>query len=128
MGASMTRFTGFLLACLFMAACGGSEPAPTAAPGVTADARWQYPRERTIEGRRIIVHAPQISSWDKFEHFKAQVAVEFLENDAGAKYGVVEVSGATVVDLKERLVKIAQPTVDRVTFTGEPSGDQEENI
>ena len=43
-------------------------------------ARWQYPRERiTKDGKRVIVYAPQIRTWDKFEHFTAQVAVEFPE-------------------------------------------------
>ena len=70
-----------------------------------------------IDGRRVIVHAPQIRSWENFEHFTAQVAAEFLEKDAAARYGVVELSGDTVVDLEERLVKVAKPKVDRITFT-----------
>lgn len=124
----MIRLTGFCLAVLLFAACSVSESTPTPAAGVTADVRWQYPRERTVEGRRIIVHAPQIRSWDKFERFQAQVAVEFVDEKVGAKYGVVEVSGDTVVDMKERLVRIAQPKVDRITFTGEPAADQEANV
>lgn len=49
----------------------------------------------------------------RFEYFTTQVAVEFLEKDAVARYGVVELSGDTVVDLEERLVKVAKPKVER---------------
>ncbi len=123
------RTTGFCLAFLLLTACGGgSDTGAPAAAQATNDARWQYPRERTVDGHKVIVHAPQIRSWDKFERFTAQVAVEFADEKAGAKYGVIEVSGATAVDLEERVVRIAKPKVDRVTFTGEPGADQEAGV
>ena len=51
-------------------------------------ARWQYPREREINGRKVIVYAPQIRSWDQFKHFTAQVAVEFADQETDARYAV----------------------------------------
>ena len=63
-----------------------AESANAKASNPALGARWQYPREREIDGRKVIVYAPQIRSWDQFKHFTAQVAVEFLAEDASARY------------------------------------------
>ena len=72
-----------VLALFGLAACNQApDPAPETVSAKAANpalgARWQYPREREIGGRKVIVHAPQIRSWEQFERFTAQVAVEFL--------------------------------------------------
>ena len=130
----MMRLKGFCLALLLISGC---DRAPDTAADHSSgekvanpafDARWQYPREREIDGRRVIVHAPQIRTWDRFEHFTAQVAIESLEKDAAATYGVLDISGDTVLDRKARLVKVAKPKVDRVTFSGSGSKEQEDRI
>ena len=96
-----------------------AETASSKASNPEFGARWQYPRERiTKDGKRVIVYAPQIRTWDNFEHFTAQVAVEFPENAENARYGVIDLSGDTTVDRKARLVKVPHPKVDRVTFSG----------
>jgi hypothetical protein len=124
------RNKGAIALCLvaLMAPLAGCDRAPdTAAEGAIADtkaanpalgARWQYPREREIANKKVIVHAPQIRSWDQYERFTAQVAVEFLEPDASARYAVLDLSGDTVLDREARLVKVPKPKVDRVTFSG----------
>ena len=51
----------------------------------------QFPRERkTADGRRVIVHAPQIRSWNKFEKLSGQVAVEFPDETKGARYAAID--------------------------------------
>src|SRR4029077_9574882 len=120
------RLKGIWLALLLVSltACdrGPATTAETAAakgsnPALAA--RWQYPRERvTKDGKRVIVYAQQIRTWDNFERFTAQVAVEFPENAENARYGVIDLSGDTVVVRKARLVKVPPPKVDRVTFSG----------
>jgi hypothetical protein len=89
--------------------------------------RWQYPREREYNGRKVIVYAPQIRSWDEFKHFTAQVAVEFPDKDADARYAAIDLSGETALDRDARLVRIAQPKVDRVTFSGGKGSEEHEN-
>jgi hypothetical protein len=123
------RIIGVLLAILLLGAC--DRPSETATSPVAAEApdfgeRWRYPRERELDGRRIIAHAPQIRTWEGFEHFTAQVAVEFLEKDAVARYGVIDLSGDTAVDLEERLVRVAKPIVERVSFTDVASSPEQE--
>ncbi len=127
------RLKGLCLALLLLSGCErapepGTQSTEEKAANPALGARWQYPREREIDGRRVIVHAPQIRSWDNFENFTAQVAIEFLEKDAAANYGVIDMSGGTVVDREARLVKVAKPKVDRVTFSGGGSKEQEDRI
>jgi hypothetical protein len=127
------RLKGFCLALLLLAGCDRA-PDPSAQAAVEKAAnpafseRWQYPREREVDGRRVIVHAPQVRTWPNFEHFTAQVAIEFVEKDADAEYGVVDLSGNTSVDRKARLVKVAKPKVDRIVFTEGGSTEQEDRI
>ncbi|MGH9859837.1 MAG: hypothetical protein ACRD5F_07425, partial [Candidatus Acidiferrales bacterium] len=118
------RLKGLVLAllCISFAACDRGPDAAMEADAKAANpalgARWQYPREREIGARRVIVHAPQIRSWPGFEQFTAQVAVEFVEKDADARYAVIDLSGATTVDREARIVSVPQPKVDRVSFSG----------
>jgi hypothetical protein len=123
------RITGLCLALFLLAACdrAAEQPAEIASAKAANPAlgdRWQFPRERAYEGRRVIVHAPQIRSWDNFERFTAQVAVESLESDVAARYAVVDMSGETTIDMKTRIVSVPHPKVDRVTFTGAASEEQ----
>ena len=104
-----------------------TEAAPAKAANPALGARWQYPREREVDGRKIIVYAPQIRSWEKFEHFTAQVAVESLEQDTGARYAVIDLSGDTTLDREARIVSVAKPHVDRVTFSGGRGSDEHES-
>lgn len=130
------RVNGLALAllCISIAACDRAPDAATQSADAKAanralGARWQYPREREIGGRRVIVHAPQIRSWDDFENFTAQVAVEFLEDDADARYAVIDLAGSTTIDKTARIVSVPQPKVDRVSFSGGAgSKEHEESI
>ena len=125
------------LLALACAACGGSAngASANAAPAAGADAtpaqgdatpadadvpeRWRYPRERDIDGNKMIVYEPQIRAWEKFATFEAQAAIEFHPKDGSAvRYGTVTLTGATEVDLDKRLVIVTQPKIDDVTFAG----------
>ena len=127
-----TRFSALCLGFLVLplASCDrGSAPgiAETKASNPALGARWQYPREREIDGSKVIVYAPQIRSWDEFKHFTAQVAVEFLAEDSDARYGVVDLSGDTTVDRETRIVSVPKPKVDDVKFSGGSGSDEQES-
>ena len=105
------RYFPILLCVLCVSACGTDPtPASTAAnsPPATAGVApaeaneplqtepWHYPRERIVDGNRVIVYTPQIRSWDDFSHFEAVAAIEFHPKDGGAAhYGTTTISGAT---------------------------------
>ncbi len=121
------------MSLITLAACDRpSETPPTAdakAASPALGARWQFPRERAYGDTKVIVYAPQIRSWDQFKHFTAQVAVEFLDTDAGARYAALDLSGATALDREARIVRVAKPKVDRVTFSGgQPVADAESRV
>ena len=127
-----TRLSAICLSFLVLplASCDrGAAPgvAETKASNPALGARWQYPREREIDGQKVIVYAPQIRTWDEFKHFTAQVAVEFLAEDSGARYGVVDLSGDTTVDRETRIVSVPEPKVDRVMFSGGRGSDEHES-
>ncbi len=129
----MTRVTALCLALLVspLGGCDNGSPdlSETKASNPELGARWQYPREREIDGRKVVVYAPQIRSWDEFRHFTAQVAVEFKDVDADARYGVIDLSGDTIIDREKRIVSTPHPKVDRVTFSGGAgSKEHEERI
>ena len=81
-------------------------------------ARWQYPRTREANGRKVIVYAPQIRTWDQFKHFTAQVAIEFPGENEAARYAVIDLSGETALDRDARLVRVAKPIVERTGHGG----------
>src|SRR5688572_5406777 len=128
-----TRLSAFCLTLLVvvpLASCDrGSAPgvSETKASNPALGARWQYPREREIDGKKIIVYAPQIRTWDEFKHFTAQVAVEFLADDASARYVVIDLSCDLTVNRETRIVSVPQPKVDRVTFSGGRGSDEHES-
>ena len=119
------------LLVLPLAACDrGSAPevSEVKASNPALGVRWQYPREREVDGRKLIVYAPQIRSWDDFKHFTAQVAVEFLaDRMPAARYAVIDLSGDTIVDREKRIVSVPKPKVDRVTFSGGSGSEEHEN-
>ena len=118
-----TRLTALCLAFFVfqITACDSGDAPESAnlkATNPALGARWQYPREREVKGGKVIVYAPQIRSWDEFKHFTAQVAVEFPEKMADARYAVIDLSGDTELDRATRIVSVPKPKVDRVTFSG----------
>jgi hypothetical protein len=122
-----------LLSCavLPLAGCDRSTDSPTDVATAKASnpafgARWQYPREREVNGRKVIIYAPQIRSWDEFKHFTAQVAIEFPAEGEDLRYAVIDLSGDTTIDRQARLVRVPKPIVDRVTFSGGKGSDDAE--
>jgi hypothetical protein len=130
MGSRLSAFCLTLLVVLPLASCDrGSAPdvPESKASNPALGARWQYPREREVNGRKVIVYAPQIRSWDEFKHFTAQVAVEFPDEDSDARYGVIDLSGDTTIDREKRIVSVPKPKVDAVKFSGGSGSDEHES-
>lgn len=82
---------------------------------------WQYPQSRKLDIGRLVVHAPQIQAWPAFQNFEALIAVELFPaaTPENVLYATLTVSGATRLQLEERLVVITNPQVDTVTFAAD---------
>lgn len=92
-------------------------PAASAAPG-------EYPRARQIEGATMIVHAPQIRTWEDFGHFTSELAIEILPTGTEQRFlGAAILEGDTEVKLDEHIVIVTQPRIDKVTFTDPAAND-----
>ena len=120
------------ISLLTLASCdrGSDSPADSAnakAANPALGARWQYPREREVNGRKVIVYAPQIRTWDEFKHFTAQVAVESTDPAAAVRYAVARPVGRHGRRSRHAAGAVAQPKVDRVTFSGGQGSVEHEN-
>ena len=134
------RYVATLLCFFSLSACGTGGAAPDALPGAPGQIAaplaaapdagaelqsepWHYPRERIVDGNRLVVYTPQIRAWPGFAQFEAQVAIELHPKDGSpVRYGTTTISGATEVDLDARLVIVTHPQIDDVTFAGSGSG------
>ena len=96
-----------------------SEPGPTAV--------WQYPETRSLGEHRVVLHAPQIRSWDDFERFEGVMAIEFYPQSLASTplYATVTLSGETALAVEERQIVITHPRVEDVTFA---SGGEQQYI
>jgi len=79
-----------------------------------------FPQRREFEGYTLIIHAPQIRSWQDFERFEAWVAIELTPPDGNATvYGTAVLTGDTEIDMSRRLVELKDKSLDRVIFSGQ---------
>jgi hypothetical protein len=96
-----------------------SQPPGSDAADAVVQHSFVFPRARRVDGFDLIVHAPQIRSWPGFERFAAMLAVELTPPDGSpARYATATVQGATEVDLADRVVRVIDPEVTNVRFTG----------
>lgn len=110
----------FLLAWLAGAAVAGDEgAAQVATPLVAVDGApsWEFPQRRETRGYSLLIHAPQVRSWPKFEQLEAWAAVELTPPDSAAPvYGTISITGATEIDRAARIVTVSEPAIGDVLF------------
>lgn len=110
-----------LLAFAAVSFAAEADPAPAGAEPESAVVRhdFVFPRQRRVDGFDLVLHAPQIRAWPRFETFAAQMAVEIRPPDASpVRYATVTLQGATEVDLPRGVVRVTHPQVSNVTFSG----------
>jgi len=78
-----------------------------------------FPRRRQVDGFDLVLYAPQIRAWPRFETFAAQMAVELRAPDGSpVRYATVTLQGGTEVDLPRGVVRVTHPQAANVTFSG----------
>ena len=78
----------------------------------------QWPREfKGKNGGKLVMYAPQIENWDKFEKLQARFAVAFAKSEKESPaLGSFLMSATTEVDHERRLVKIRRLKATNVKF------------
>ena len=78
-----------------------------------------YPRFVELDNGTVIVHEPQIESWDDFERMTGRVAVEaMLSGDTEMTLGTAVFTADTEANVEERVVAIDNAEITNVSFPG----------
>lgn len=98
---------------------GGEQVAPSANPSASDNEELHFPREAANDLGRVVIHAPQIESWDDFETLTGATAVEAtLAGETKKHVGSAKFEAQTSNDLDNRVVTIHDAEVVAVNFPG----------
>ena len=100
-------------------------PAAAAAPSNDAqDPGW--PRLFEANGKLVIVHAPQVDEWPKFERITFRAAISVGDKGGSNRsYGILRVSADTDIAFQDRLVVLTNRKLEGITFPGVSAADAE---
>lgn len=85
-----------------------------------------WPRAFETSDYSIILHQPQVDEWPNFERITFRAAFSIAKKGQEDRtYGVVFVSGATMVSKTDKLVLITDRKVENVVFPNVPAADAE---
>ena len=77
----------------------------------------EFPRFVELDDGTLIMHEPQIESWEDFERVTGRVAVEaMLEGEAGVVLGTAEFAADTEANVEERVVAFDNAEITRISF------------
>jgi len=78
-----------------------------------------YPRIVESTAGRVVIHEPQIESWEDFERATGRVAVEAtLAGETDAVLGAAEFAADTEANVEERVVAIDNAEITKINFPG----------
>ena len=75
---------------------------------------WTYPKVRTLDHGALIVHSPQIISWQNYKQAELLVALEYAPAEGEELLATARLSGSTAVDMAARLVTVSGLTVEEL--------------
>lgn len=75
-----------------------------------------YPKQVTVGDQSLIIHPPQILSWDEFESLEGIAALESIpEANEEPRYGVIHFTADAIPDLETRTVAISNLQVSSIS-------------
>lgn len=114
------RLAAAVLSLFVAGEAAAADPKPA---GQKASQDW--PREAKVGGVTYRLYPPELEEWDGRQLTgRAALAVKF-EGSEETRYGVVEISGETVVDRSVRTVRLEKLTLQELTFPAEPAKEAE---
>lgn len=75
-----------------------------------------WPREKSINGNRLVIYQPQVDDWKNFRDLSWRMAVSITSKGGKEMVGVVEMKGNTEVDNVAKTVTITNPEVTKTYF------------
>jgi hypothetical protein len=93
-------------------------PAPAAAAAANDAQDRGWPRKFEAQGHEVIVYAPQVDEWPKFERITFRAAVSVGKGDENRSFGILRVSAKTDIALDDRLVVLTDRKLESLTFPG----------
>lgn len=130
--ASMLRLSPIALTLLMGAVglglnCAALAQSSSGAAATSSDAQDPgWPRLYEGGGKQIIVHAPQVDEWPKFERITFRAAISVGDKGGGSKsYGILRVSADTNVSMEHRLVALTNRKLEGISFPGMTAADAE---
>lgn len=77
----------------------------------------QWPREMTVGGTRLVVHEPQVDSWQDHSRISARLVVEVTpKGQEKSTFGALWLSGDTIADFDSRIVSVRNIRIDKANF------------
>ena len=113
------RVLAFLLSIGLLPGAGGPALGQAAKAPENADRGW--PRVYKTTGAEVVLHQPQVDSWEGYRKLSARLAVSVRPWGAEKpEYGVIELEARTETDLAKHVVTLYQPNVLAVRFPNAP--------
>jgi hypothetical protein len=75
-----------------------------------------WPRERVLDGNRLIIYQPQVDDWKDFRELSWRMAVLLTPKSGKTVVGVVQMKGATTIDNIAKLVNISNLQITNTYF------------
>lgn len=90
---------------------------PASAGNEAQDRGW--PRQFEAQGQEVVVQAPQVDEWPRFERITFRAAVSVAAKGSEERsWGVLRVSANTHIALQDRLVILTDRKLEGLTFPG----------
>src|SRR5947207_6825545 len=108
------------LQCVIVAAAFFASPfeiaTATPTPGSDQSGNPGWPREKFINGTRLIIYQPQVDDWKNFQDLSWRMAISLTPKSGKTVLGVVEMKGNTNIDNVAKVVTITNPQVTGTYF------------
>jgi hypothetical protein len=96
-----------------------AEAAPAIAPAIASEDDPQdrgWPRKFQADGHELLIYAPQVEEWPKFERVTFRAAISIGKPGEEATFGTLLISAKTDVAYEDRLVVLTERKFEKVTF------------
>jgi hypothetical protein len=100
------------------------------AVALSAIARAQdtgWPREKTVNGVKMVYYQPQVDNWKDFKQLDLRMALTITPPGGKAQPGIATASVQTTVDVQAHLVELTHPVVTSTYFPSLPQ-DQADKL